>query len=58
MTCEQPSDMLGVAAVVSLWGNILPKAGVAAGVYESPVSSSSYYTKFLIIFQDSSRTGS
>lgn len=57
-THEQPSDVLGVAAVVSPWGNILPKAGVAAGIYDSTVSSSSYYTKFLIIFQDSSRTGS
>ena len=57
-TREQPSNVLGVAAVVSLWGNILPKAGVATGVYDSTVSSSSYYTKFLIIFQDSSRTGS
>lgn len=57
-TREQPPNVLGVAAVVSLWGNILPKAGVAAGVYDSMVSSASYYTKFLIIFQDSSRTGS
>lgn len=57
-TREQPSNVLRVAAVVSLWGNILPKAGVAAGVYDSMVSSASYYTKFLIIFQDSSRTGS
>lgn len=58
VTHEQPSNMPGVAAVVSPWGNILPKAGVAAGIYDSTVSSSSYYTKFLIIFQGSSRTGS
>lgn len=55
MTREQLSNMLGMAAVVFLWGNIRPKAGVAAGIYESTVSSSSYYAKCLIIFQDNSR---
>lgn len=44
VTRQQLSNMLGMAAILFLWGNIRPKAGVAAGICESTVSSSSYYT--------------